>query len=538
MVRKTKQLKDLLYSKGISFLMEAHNGISSKIVEEAGFKGIWASGLTISASLGLRDNNEASWTQILEVLEYMSDCTSIPILLDGDTGYGNFNNVRRLVKKLEQRDIAGVCLEDKLFPKTNSFIAGEKQPLADIQEFCGKIRAAKDSQSDRDFCLVARTEAFITGWGTDEALKRAYSYAEAGADAILVHSKLNNPSEILKFMENWDNCKPVVIVPTKYYDTKTEVFEEAGISTIIWANHLMRAAVKEMQITAKRIYEEKSLINIEKEVASVNELFRLQNADEYNLAEKKYLPPIAETKAVILAATKGENFGSLTDSRPKCMLRLNGTPIMQIQESILNSCKIKDLAVVVGYKKETVKLNNQATMIYNDKFEQCGIMVSLYQARDFLDGPCIVTCGDIVYEPEIINELLDDEHDIVLAIDTSWYQGKKEHREIDAVICSAEPSDEYLSIKTPELVRIGTDIDHNASHGEWMGIMKLSSEGTIKIREQMETLMKEHEDDFLSMDFNGFLMHLINKGIRIHGRYLRGHWLDIDSIEDLAASLE
>ena len=109
--------------------MEAHSGLSSVIVEEAGFKGknkkssffysylslkgIWASGLSISASLGVRDCNEASWTQVVDVLEYMSDRTSIPILLDGDTGYGNYNNARRLIKKLEQRNIAGVCLEDK-----------------------------------------------------------------------------------------------------------------------------------------------------------------------------------------------------------------------------------------------------------------------------------------------------------------------------------------------------------------------------------------------------------------------------------------
>ena len=96
----------------------------------------------------MRDSNEASWTQVLEVLEFMADATSIPILLDGDTGYGNFNNVRRLVRKLEQRGVAAVCLEDKLFPKTNCFI-GERQPLADIDEFCGKIKAGKDSASRR-----------------------------------------------------------------------------------------------------------------------------------------------------------------------------------------------------------------------------------------------------------------------------------------------------------------------------------------------------------------------------------------------------
>ena len=126
---KAAALRALLEAPGLDFLMEAHNGLSAKIVEEAGFKGIWASGLSMSAALGVRDSNEASWTQVLDQLEFMSDATRIPILVDGDTGYGNFNNVRRLVRKLCQRQIAGVCIEDKLFPKTNSFI-GEAQPLA------------------------------------------------------------------------------------------------------------------------------------------------------------------------------------------------------------------------------------------------------------------------------------------------------------------------------------------------------------------------------------------------------------------------
>ena len=126
----------------------------------------------ISAALGVRDSNEASWTQVLDVLEFMADATRLPILVDGDTGYGDFNSVRRLVRKLCQRGIAGVCIEDKLFPKTNSFI-GEAQPLADIEEFCGRIKAGKDSQTDDDFVLVARVEALISGLGMEEALRRA-----------------------------------------------------------------------------------------------------------------------------------------------------------------------------------------------------------------------------------------------------------------------------------------------------------------------------------------------------------------------------
>ena len=171
-MKKSTQLKNLINSEKTEFLMEAHSGLSAKIVEEAGFKGIWGSGLAISASLGVRDNNEVAWTQILDVMEFMSDSATIPILLDGNPGYGNFNNVRRLVKKLEQRDIAGVCIEDKIFPKTNSFIGENQHPLADIDEFCGKIKAGKDSQQDPDFCIVARVEAFIAGWGLKEALAR------------------------------------------------------------------------------------------------------------------------------------------------------------------------------------------------------------------------------------------------------------------------------------------------------------------------------------------------------------------------------
>jgi phosphoenolpyruvate phosphomutase len=288
--KKTTQLKRLLKSDQLEFIMEAHDGLSAKIVEEAGFKGIWASGLCMSAALGVRDNNEASWTQILEVLEFMSDATSIPILVDADTGYGNFNNVRRLVRKLEQRQVAGMCIEDKLFPKTNSFISGEQQPLADIQEFSGKIRAAKDTQQDPDFCVVARVEAFITGLGLAEALRRADAYHRAGADAILMHSKIPEADQVLSFMKEWQDTCPVVIVPTKYYTTPTQEFADAGVSLVIWANHLLRSCIAAMQHTANKLYREQTLMAIENEVAPLQEIFRLQNADELKEAELRYLP--------------------------------------------------------------------------------------------------------------------------------------------------------------------------------------------------------------------------------------------------------
>jgi len=293
---KCTQFKELLNSNQLEFLLEAHDGLSAKIVEEAGFKGIWASGLCISASMGVRDNNEASWTQVLDVLEFMSDATKIPIMVDADTGYGNFNNVRRLVKKLGQRDIAAMCIEDKLFPKTNSFIRGESQPMADIDEFCGKIKAAKDTQENPDFCVVARTESFITGRGLSEALKRAEAYHRAGADAILVHSKISTADQVLAFMAEWDDACPIVIVPTTYFATPTEIFAKAGVSLVIWANHLLRSSIAAMQSTAAMLYEEQWLLSIEHDIVTVKEIFRLQNADELKEAESRYLPPVDSAK--------------------------------------------------------------------------------------------------------------------------------------------------------------------------------------------------------------------------------------------------
>src|SRR6202522_1455549 len=327
---RSATLRRMLTSTQLEFMMESHNGLSARIVKEAGFKGIWGSGLSISAQFGVRDNNEASWTQVVDNLEFMADASDLPILLDGDTGYGNFNNMRCLVRKLEQRGIAGVCIEDKQFPKTNSFLNGERQPLADIEEFAGKIAAGKDTQLDPDFCIVARVEALIAGWGMDEALKRAEAYRRAGADAILIHSKLSKADEIVVFAREWARRAPLVIVPTRYYSTPTEVFREAGISTVIWANHLVRSAVSAMQSVAKEIHDSETLVNVEDRIVSVNEIFRLQDADEYSAAERLYLSTAAASRAaVVLAATRGRGLEAITTDRPKVMLPIAGKPSLR-----------------------------------------------------------------------------------------------------------------------------------------------------------------------------------------------------------------
>ncbi|KRR09350.1 phosphoenolpyruvate phosphomutase [Bradyrhizobium valentinum] len=276
-------------SSELSFLMEAHDGLSAAIAERAGFKGLWASGLSIACSLGYRDANEASWNQLVDAVERIVDSTQLPVLVDGDGGFGNFNNARLLARKLRERGAAGVALEDSCFPKTNSLI-GERHPLADAGEFSGRLRAVKDTVAE-DLVLVARIEALIAGHGMDDAISRAHAYAVAGADAILIHSRKSTADEILSFVRAWQNRLPVVIVPTKYYRTPVSAYRKARVSTVIWANHAMRAAIAAMQQVCQRILTEENTASIEPNIATLDEVFELLRYDELARAEARYLHP-------------------------------------------------------------------------------------------------------------------------------------------------------------------------------------------------------------------------------------------------------
>jgi len=530
---KTRQFRNLLLSEQLQFICEAHNGLSAKIVQEAGFPGIWASGLSISAQFGVRDNNEASWTQVLEDLEFMSDATRIPILLDGDTGYGNFNNMQRLIRKLEQRNIAAVCIEDKLFPKTNSFLKGDAQPLADMQEFCGKIKAGKDAQTDPDFCLIARVEAFICGWGLAEALRRAEAYHQAGADGILIHSALSVPDEILAFKREWGNRCPVVIVPTKYYATPTDVFRQHGFSMVIWANHMLRAAVASMQKTARALKESEHLLSIEDKVAPVSEIFRLQNAAELLEAEERYLPRGAEgTSAVVLAASRGEELGELTEDQPKTMVKVQGVPILSHIVDAYNAVGIKDILVVRGYKKEAVNLPN-LTYIDNLEFAETGELASLSQALQSRKGrfqPTIVSYGDVLFNKYIPQALCQEQDDCVIFVDSNWRDQSSYARLGGFAECSVPNSRKAFNAKI-YLKQLGKTVPEESIHGVWMGFLKLSSSAASQVNDLLLNMLADPANRRAGIP--QLLQELLKRDVPVRVLYTVGHWLDVNSLEDV-----
>jgi phosphoenolpyruvate phosphomutase len=524
------RLRSLLQSEQLEFLMEAHNGLSARIVEQAGFGGIWASGLAISAQYGVRDNNEASWTQVLEMLEFMADATDLPILLDGDTGYGNFNNVRRLVRKLEQRGVAGVCIEDKQFPKTNSFINGERQPLAEIDEFCGKIKAGKDAQSDPDFSLVARVEALIAGWGIDEALRRAEAYRAAGADAILIHSKLSRPDEILEFMREWNDRAPVVIVPTKYYSTPTTVFRTAGVSVVIWANHLVRAATSAMESVAEEICTTQTLVNVEDRIAPVSEIFRLQGAEEYEQAERTYLTSARGARsAVILAASRGSGLEALTAERPKVMLPVAGKPLLRRLVDAFKHEGVNDITVVGGYRAEAID-SRGISVVVNERYSETSELASLACAidqSDPFDGDVVISYGDLLFRSYIVRDLLASDSCFSLVVDSG--------QELDAnpsirdfARCSA-PDDRGLFGQEVLLERVTGD-PADAPHGLWIGLLSVRGTGIPRLRDVLGELRRR--PDFDELDMPALLNALVESGESIEVQYVHGHWRGVNDLEE------
>ena len=196
----------------VALVAGAHDALSALLVQEVGFDAVWASSFAISAARGLPDLSPLSMTDYLESASRMSEVCGVPVLADCDTGFGGNLNVAYLVRRYEAAGIGGVCIEDKVFPKRNSFIPG--QALEDADCFARKIATAKGAQRDGDFVVVARTEAAIAGFGVEEAVRRCHRYVDAGADAVLMHSKSNKPAEALDFMRSWSGRAPAVVVPT------------------------------------------------------------------------------------------------------------------------------------------------------------------------------------------------------------------------------------------------------------------------------------------------------------------------------------
>lgn len=288
-------LREKIAAGQLMTVMAAHNPLSARLAEEAGFDGIWASGFELSAAYGVPDSSLLSLTQHLDMTRAIIEQVTVPLVADLDTGYGNAINVGHVVGAYARAGSAAVVIEDKTFPKDTSLLPGARQELVRVAEFQGKIEAAREAVAGaagagHDLLVIARTEALIADLGIDEALRRGAAYAEAGADLLLIHSKQKTPDEIVAFTGRWPGTIPLVIVPTAYPDlTEAKMRALGKIAIVIYANHAVRAAVSAMREVFAAIRRDGGIHQIDKRIASVEDIFDLQRVSAMKAAEKKYL---------------------------------------------------------------------------------------------------------------------------------------------------------------------------------------------------------------------------------------------------------
>lgn len=542
---KARKLRELMARPGPIVIIGAHNGLSAKIGEEAGFDGLWASGFEISASYAVPDANILTMAENLQAAKMMNN-TSLPVVADCDNGYGNAVNVVRCVEEYEAAGIAAICMEDNIFPKRCSFYAGVKRELADIEEHALKVRAAKATQKDRDFVVIARTEALIAGWGMEEALRRGRAYADAGADMVLIHSKSKDPDEVLSFARAWDRPDtPLVCVPTIYRTTTVDTLHKAGFKLIIFANHAIRSSIKAMTETLQTLRREMYTGSVDDKVVPLERVYQLVGVDKMKKEESSFLPSGSPgVTAVVLAAGQSQGLLPLTEELPKPMLDIKGKSILERQVDVLNACGVKDVAVVRGYKKEAIKLPN-VRYYDNDDFATTSEVFSLFRAAKELKGPFVFLYGDIVFERGHLEKLLKSPADISIVVDRSFAEGQrpKDARGVpDLVVLkdAQEAGYRFVGAEAPHRVaRVGRSIPAGQAHGEFIGMAMFTAKGARLLTDCYHQLQETgdkggfHEAESLrNASFTDLLQELIDRGADVQAIDVYKGWLEIDTFED------
>jgi phosphoenolpyruvate phosphomutase len=281
------RLRRELEIKGLVTAMEAHDGLTGLVVENTvvyqdggahQFDAMWVSSLCDSTAKGKPDIELVDMTSRFRTIEDLMEVTTKPIIFDGDTG-GKTEHFVYTVKTLERLGVSMVIIEDKTGLKKNSLFGTEvAQTQETIEAFSAKIEAGKKAQKTREFMICARIESLILEQGMEDALKRAFAFSKAGADAIMIHSRKKDPTEIFEFVEKFrekDKRTYIVVVPTSFNSVKEEEFKKRGVNVVIYANQLMRATVPAIQNAAKTILENHRALECDDMLMPFNEIIRL-----------------------------------------------------------------------------------------------------------------------------------------------------------------------------------------------------------------------------------------------------------------------
>ncbi|MEH7274041.1 isocitrate lyase/PEP mutase family protein [Neobacillus vireti] len=287
-MNKCQVFQKLLREPGSFILPGAYDAMSAKLIEETGFKAIYATGAGISnAQLGWADVGLTSLKEVVDIVARMADVTNVPIVVDGDTGFGNAINVIRTVKEFERAGVAAIQMEDQVSPKKCGHFNGKD--VISKEEMVGKIKAALDARKDENLAIMARTDAIATN-GLEDAIDRAFAYYEAGADIIFVEA----PNTIEELRQITSSLKGIPQVINLVEGGKTPLIslkeaEEIGFKIMLCANTALRSAIKGITESLRILKEEGSQENLLPLICTWEERQSLFKLDQIKEWEKKYL---------------------------------------------------------------------------------------------------------------------------------------------------------------------------------------------------------------------------------------------------------
>lgn len=551
-VNKSTLLRDAMRGDAPVQCIGAHNGLGAKLAEEAGFDAVWASGLEISTAACVPDANILTMTQFLSAATEMNHATRLPIVADCDTGFGNSNNVIHMVKSYEAAGIAAVCMEDKLFPKVNSFVPG-RQELAPIAEFVGKIMAAKNAQETEGFQVFARVEALIAGWGHEEAVRRADAYRRAGADAILIHSKQRTPDEIVAFLTEWDRRSPVVVVPTTYPQLTATELKAHGADLVIYANHGLRAAMGAVSDVFKRILEDEGTMNVVEELIPMMRVFEIQGMVRMKREEKQYLRTGGKPVKVVipaggdidLPADLAEVVGS---DRPRAMLDLYGKPMVERQLDAFALGGVQDVALVGPFERSDIPVDN-VEVVRSDATSMLGTVYAGLQASAPLEGGATVVCySDILFGKAVVDRVVNCDADIGLLVDRSFREEQRHpDKALDFVFTEPAPTDgRVLDLDRRYTVKgIGKGLDAREAHFEFIGLVTLSEAGYATFMQCYERWSAEkagkpfgNAKTFETATLTDFFEELIEAGHEVQAVEQDRGWMEVHDFADYRSAIE
>ena len=536
---RISSLVEILNKKGHAVGIEAHSGLSGLVAEKLNFDFIWESSLTDSASKGLPDASIVGNESRLHTIDEILNVTTKPMIVDGDTG-GDEDNFRFLIKRLENQGVSAVIVEDKVFPKRNSFGGTVSSGMENPEIFAQKLKVGVDTKSTENFLVIARLESLIAGLGMNETLHRTEKYINAGVDGIMIHSKIKDPKEVLDFIPRFERiCKEIgrrpylIAVPTTYNSIKDSELIKSGVDIVIHANHLLRSSYNAMTETAKLILDSERSYEADSQISSVKEIFSVVGYDKIIERDKEKAPEITG----LIASAGDHKIGNQNRS----LKEISGTPLITHQIDTFKKVGIENLKITVNNTLEFKEFEDKnIKLVEIDTGSSDQLLSSIMKGFEGIDGPAILTYGDIMFNEKIVSELIQNENDIVIASDSSYKYHKHDiDKKLELVSYKGNIDDNSRrKLKLTDIYEIsnlGKDLNLNDAQSEFFGLAYFSTEGISLLKSSYGEIKISEENANSLVDILNFM---IKKGIKIVCNEFNGGWIELHTENDFKLAEE